>query len=450
MRRLWTLQEGALGRALQIQFADRAVNNMALLTELFQIARRDTRFMRIWQDINHEYNQLLGFSPKTGPENTLVWPQPSLSTLQRALHFRTVSVASDEPLCISTLMNLDTRYIASAVTAEERMTRVWEKLAQNEGGISARVLFYLDENINIPGWRWAPKSLLASSVDESVLTLDERAMRFHADADHTQGMGVPTSLGFQITLPGYRLVPTSILPGLPLHPWPGVIKPSEDQVLVQDEETKQWFRIIDWYRAKKLPTWTCEERLAYDKREECLLCRAVDTRRCAILVDEKLAMEDSTRTGCLLQVEETSELSCEATMIDQPRPASNEPSPPLRARRDRSVIISQLTVAESQMMSLIQHLAEVVAQHESTAAYLEVQKSFNPESTEWDTAEEKVRQNMKQVMGEAWLAHPEALQQTMNDTVGEGMEDYAWVLIPKSFSHKITLRGLPDQVWIID
>lgn len=74
MRRLWTLQgiirvllptqspafadqlpiEGALGRTLQIQFADRAVNNMALLTELFQIARQDARVMRIWQDINHE------------------------------------------------------------------------------------------------------------------------------------------------------------------------------------------------------------------------------------------------------------------------------------------------------------------------------------------------------------------------------------------------------------
>jgi len=112
--------------------------------------------------------------------------------------------------------------------------------------------------------------------------------------------------------------------------------------------------------------------------------------------------------------------------------------------------MSQLTVAESQMMSMIKHLAQVVAQKESTAAYLEVQKNSKPGSTEWDTAEEKVRQDMKQVMREAWLAHPEELQQTMKDTVGEGMDDYAWVLIPKSFSHKIALRELTDQVWIID
>ncbi|KAG5932121.1 hypothetical protein E4U53_001468 [Claviceps sorghi] len=438
--------EGALGRALQIQFADGAINNMALLTELFQIAREDARFMRIWQDINHEYNQLLGFSPKTGPENTIVWPKPSLSTLQRALHFRTVSVASDEPLCISTLMNLDTGYIASAPTPEERMARVWEKLAQNQGGIPARVLFYLEEKINVPGWRWAPKSLLASSVGESVLTLDERVMRFHNE--HRQSMGIPTSLGLRITLLGYRLIPKSILPGLPLHPWPKVIKPSEDQILLQNEETGQWFRIIDWYRAKKLPTWTREECLAFDKSEECPLCRAIDTGRCALLVDDIFATEDGTRTGCLLQVEE---ITRRETAIVGHTPGPDQGVPPLRAHRERSVILSPLTVAESRMMNMMQHLAEVVARNESTAAYVEVQKNFKPGSTEWSTAEEKVRRNMKHVMRAAWLAHPEVLQQTIKDTVGEGMDDYVWAFIPKSFSHTVALRELTkDQVWFVD
>ncbi|KAG5928511.1 hypothetical protein E4U42_000494 [Claviceps africana] len=445
MRRLWTLQEGALGRVLQIQFADQAANNMTLLTELFQIAREDARYMRIWQDINHEYNQLLGFSPKTGPENTIVWAKPSLSTLQRALHFRTVSVASDEPLCISTLMNLDTGYIASALTLEKRMVRVWEKLAQSHGGISTRVLFYLEEKINIPGWRWAPKSLLASSVGESVLTLDERAMRFHTE--HRQSMGVPTSLGLRITLPGYRLIPESILPGFPLHPWPKVISPSEDQILLQNEETGEWFRIVDWYRAKKLPSWTRQECRAFDRSEDHPLCRAVDTGRCAILVDDQIAMED-TRMGCLLQVEE---MSRRETAIVGYTPGPSESCPPLRAHRERSVILSRLTVAESQMMSMMRHLAEVVARNESTAAYVEVQEKFKPGSTEWSVAEEKVRQNMKQVMRAAWLAHPEVLQQTIKDTVGESMDDYVWTLIPKLFSHKLVLRGLKkEQVLFVD
>lgn len=328
------------------------------------------------------------------------------------------------------------------------MVRVWEKLAQTQGGIPARVLFYLDETISIPGWRWAPKSLLASSVDDSVLTLDERAMRFFQD-DHTQSLGVPTTLGLKIMLPGYRVLLAPILPGLPLHPWPEVLKPSEDQILLQNQETGQWFRIVDWYRTKKLPTWTHEERLAWDKREDGPLCRAVDTGRCAILVDEKLAMEDGARTGCLVQVEAKTS-SRDTPIVGHTTDSRSEPSVPLRVRRDKRVIMSELTVAEGQMMTMIQHLADVVGRDESTAAYLEVQKSFRPGSTEWDTAEEKVRQKMKQVMRAAWLAHPETLQQTMKDTVGEGMDDYAWVFIPKLFSHKTALRELTDQVWIVD
>lgn len=372
-----------------------------------------------------------------------MWPQPSVSILQRALHFRTVSVASDEPLCISTLMNLDTTYIASATTAEERMARVWEKLAQSQGGISTRVLFYLDEKIDIAGWRWAPKSLLASSADESVLTLDERVMRFHTE--NTRSTGFPTSLGLKVTLPGYRLIATSIFPGLPLHPWPEVIRPAEDQILVQNEETGQWFRIIDCYRSKKLPTWTREKRLAYDRREEWPLCRAVHTGRCAILVDEKHAMQDGTRAGCLSQVEEMSWRAMDT--VGHTRASSQRV--PLHARLNRSVVMSPLTEAESQMMKIVKHLAELVARDESTAAFLKAQKRFKPGSTEWDTAEEEVRQKMKAVMREAWLAHPE-VRQTMKDTVGEGLDDYAWVLIPKSFSHEVALRELKDQDWIVD
>ncbi|KAG6035632.1 hypothetical protein E4U41_005999 [Claviceps citrina] len=330
-----------------------------------------------------------------------------MSTLQRALHFRTVSVASDEPLCISTLMNLDTGYIASATTAEERMARVWEKLLQSQGGIAARVLFYLDDRIDIPGWRWAPKSLLASSVDEYVLTLNERFLRFNTE--HAQSMGTPTLLGLKFTLPGYRLIPTPVLPGLPLHPWPEVIKPREDQILLQNKETGQW---------------------------------DIDTGRCALLVDKESAVEDGAKAGCLLQVEETPLRNMATTMQGHPHGSREQSPPPLHARRSRSVIMARLTEAESQTMNLIRRLAEDVARSEHTAALLEAhKKSFRPGSTAWDTAAEKVRQTMKHVMREAWLAHPE-VRQTVKDTVGEGLDDYVWVVVPKWVSHKVALREL--------
>ncbi|KAK2594716.1 hypothetical protein QQS21_007566 [Conoideocrella luteorostrata] len=447
MRRLWTLQEGALGRALQIQFADRAANNMALLTELFVIAGQDVRYMRIWQDVTNEFNQLLGFSPKTGPENTIVWTRPQITTLQRSLHFRTVSVPSDEPLCISTLMNLDTKYIAAGQDAEHRMIRVWEKLAESHGGISTRLLFYLDEPIDIPGWRWAPKSLLASAVQDSVLSLDDRVMRFHneyRDSKSIRCLGIPTPLGLKVRLAGFRVVPNPFFPELPLHPWPEVINPTEDQVLMQAEATGQWYRIIDWYRSKKLPVWTREERLAYDRMENRPICRAIDTGKCAIILDQKLEMLGDTTACCLVQVEEASPAQLQAVGY-----SDSEGQAPLKARRERTVIMSKLTEAEGKMMNMVRGLAKTVAQDESTAEFLKAQKRSAPGNTDWDAAEGKVREKMKEVMAEAWQAHPD-MQQTMRDTVGESLDDYVWVMIPKWFSHGVGMRDLGEQVWYVD
>ncbi|QUC17658.1 uncharacterized protein UV8b_01899 [Ustilaginoidea virens] len=437
MRRLWTLQEGALSRALQIQFEDRAENNMVLLTRLFEIAREDARYMRLWQDVTNEFNQLLGFSPKAGPENTLTWPRPEITTVQRTLHFRTVSVPADEPLCISTLLNLDTKYIAQGQDANHRMIRMWELLAREKGGIPARLVFYLDEPIDVPGWRWAPRSLLASAVDDPVLGLDERVMRFHVDpADpNTFPLGVPTLLGLKVNLPGYRIAPTPILPGMPLHPWPDVINPTEDQVLVREETTGRWFRIMDWYRSKKLPFWTRKQRLAYDARENNPLCRAIDTGNCAILLDNELARDHSAHICCLVQVESAA-------------PDDVAGHRPLKVRRERSAIMAALTATENKLMDFVKGLAESVARDASTDEFLQVQRAHRPGSEEWDAAEEKVRDVMKEVMREAY-AHEE-LQKAVKDTMGEDIDDYIWVMIPKAFSHGVGLREAEGRWWIVD
>lgn len=55
--------EGALATSLQIQFADKAVNIMALVTELFTVATKDLRYRRIWMDIS---NQMRTSSPELG------------------------------------------------------------------------------------------------------------------------------------------------------------------------------------------------------------------------------------------------------------------------------------------------------------------------------------------------------------------------------------------------
>lgn len=54
--------EGALAQSLFVQFADRAVDFVALLQDLFAIACTDARYMRIWQDVMSEVS-VASYSP---------------------------------------------------------------------------------------------------------------------------------------------------------------------------------------------------------------------------------------------------------------------------------------------------------------------------------------------------------------------------------------------------
>ncbi|KAK9443567.1 HET domain protein [Metarhizium brunneum] len=450
MRRLWTLQEGALARTLQIQYADKAGNNITMLTDLWMLGSQDSRYMRIFQDVLNEFNQLLGFSPKTGPENAnLPWQQPQITTLQRTLNFRTVSVPADEALCISTLMKLDTRYIAAGKDASDRMKRMWEKLSEANGGISARLLFYLDEQLDIDGWRWAPRSLLASAVHDPVLSMDERVMRFHtekpANASDNVVLGTPTPIGLKVRLPGYRVVPVPLLPNFPLHAWPEVIHSVEDSVIAQNERTGRWFRIIDWYRSRKIAVWTREQRREHDRREDNPLCRAIHTGKCCLIMDKRITLADGTTASCLVQADEL-----HAQEVQEAGHTAAEKHVALKAVRERAVILSAVDEREGKMLSKIKDLAISLAEDPVTEAFLQVQKSYAPGQEEWEAAELAVRRRMKKVVEEAWYADEE-FRQTMRESTGDDLDDYVWVFVPKLFSHAIWLRELPErQLWFVD
>ena len=53
-----------------------------------------------------------------------------LSILDRAFNDRAVTVPSDEPLCIMTLLSLDSKPIVTVDTAEDRMQQVWKQIAK--------------------------------------------------------------------------------------------------------------------------------------------------------------------------------------------------------------------------------------------------------------------------------------------------------------------------------
>ena len=54
MRRLCTLQEGALAKSLYFQFSDRAVNLQTELTNLLKLGNQDVRYLAMWRDLHRE------------------------------------------------------------------------------------------------------------------------------------------------------------------------------------------------------------------------------------------------------------------------------------------------------------------------------------------------------------------------------------------------------------
>ncbi|KAL7917865.1 hypothetical protein ACQKWADRAFT_305659 [Trichoderma austrokoningii] len=434
MRRLWTLQEGILPRSLYVQFADNAVRGYDLIVKLFVAGNEDPRYMRIWQDVMNAYNELQGFRFENGAMEST---RPRLIALQRALQFRTVSVASDESLCISTLMSLDTKYIAATSDAETRMIRTWELLSKMYGGLPPRLIFYADEVLSTPGWRWAPRSLLGSSVSDPTMGFDERVLRL-VYAPNVQG--IPTPLGLKVAFPGCRLVPLPLAAGLSLHPWPGAINPSEDQIIICHEKSGKWYRIVDWYRSRKLSSWTDDEKSAFDRKQNDPLCREIDSGKCVLIYDEKSRVNDMLM-ACMALIENIPE-DFEHSSIE-----SRELNAGLRVCRTRTVIMSLLSDEEVRMVTVFRDLASTIAAYEETSKLAAIKDRGGEE---WKSCMGKIKTKMREVVANALGSNPE-LVQTIKNTIGTDMEEYMWAYIPKIFSHTITMKETSsEQIWFVD
>ena len=73
--------------------------------------------------------------------------------LLSALKFRSISVSSDEPVCMATMLGLDTQEISKA-SPDERMLLLWTMIKE----IPAKIIFLSCKKLNVDGYRWAPRS----------------------------------------------------------------------------------------------------------------------------------------------------------------------------------------------------------------------------------------------------------------------------------------------------
>lgn len=407
----------------------------------------DARYMRIWQDIAIEQVHLRGWFKSIEDET-----KPSalnLVSLQRALHFRTVSDPADEPLCIATLLSLDQTYVVAASTLQDRMVRVWELVAKKLSGTApARILFSSDETLDVPGWRWAPRSLLGASyaAKDSAMDVHHRIMRFRAwrsdvleTEDTTRNSGVPTPWGLRVQMSGYVLKSVPLLPHLPLHPWERVAGSHEDMILVKHTASGRWLRLMDFYRLEMGRRWSPEERREYDRKTDNLLCRLIDNGGQALLCDRN-PTQGQHYPSVMVHLEDG---------WNQQGQGEDRARQTMRARQEQMVILDWASPAHTIVADGLEELAMKVAQSDVTQQLLNAMDT----ASDWEngrTAMEGVKEYMKTVVAEKWKSDA-AFVEAVRDTRGPNMEHLLWAEIQMRFSHSIVCEEVPDsQVWLVD
>jgi hypothetical protein len=170
-RRLWTHQEGFLAREVYYQFQDKPLQ----LPDVDELAKEFQKKM------THE-GYPIGFPHQASGKTSFYYttvktivngiqegriPQDNkwilYGHLAESLGYRTTSKIEDELLCVASVIGSDVKAYADIdikkkpmKTAEERMKKFLEEIGRFRQGI----IFNNYKRLTIPGFRWAPVSLL--------------------------------------------------------------------------------------------------------------------------------------------------------------------------------------------------------------------------------------------------------------------------------------------------
>ena len=203
MRRLWTLQEGALAAekgTLWFQFCDKAVNFRFLWQEIVRMFNGNSSRKGLATDIITRMGFLRSlFHRETGAD---------LAKVDGAFANRSISVSSDEPLLIGTLLGLDVASILNG-SDETRSHRMWSLMPAAVRGIPKSIVFRLGPRLKEEGYRWAPSTMLHNeSTNATMSTVLEG-----------NNQGIPTQQGLMVRLSGYHISFPQRPKGLPVSPW---------------------------------------------------------------------------------------------------------------------------------------------------------------------------------------------------------------------------------------
>ena len=426
MRRLWTLQEGALAQSLCFQFADKSVNSLALIHQVFQAQKGGSvRHRIIWQDAWKEFSGIASFFSET--------LSPTITHLDEALKYRSVSVSTDEPLCIGTLMSLDLPAILAVKAESDRMQKVWELIAEKVGGIPSQAIFFEEPRISFPGWRWAPQSLLV--LNRGIHDFTSRMLRWSAPQ-----LGSITSRGLRVQYPGYRLSAISeYSDGKPRNPWPGFERIPESYVEFRDSTTGNWFRIVDKRHAFINQHQSEEEKKASNKLSLFPLHDIINTDKSIIILNS---------IGKVLE-------GLLATTVENKAKDDGIP-----VKTDRFIMLSALQPDEGHIYDTVRRLALQLRSDAMTSQHLELyhrlvheldqETQSLKENEEFKASIKMLKEKMKDMMKEV-VDNDQKFVAAVTTNLGSDFLDYVWVLIYEFFHHDYVGEKIEaDQVWYVD
>ncbi len=228
MRRLWTLQEMTLSSDPWVQFKDGPLSLIPMFSRLKKIHDENLNYRRLVQDMWID-SQPLSLSTYYSPNGV-----PDLRLLGRALSHRNTTVASDEALCIATLMNLDVSKVLP-LSGEDRMCKAWDLLAAANSGLLPRNMIFLDgPKLSRRGYRWAPSTLLPPG--ERFHPVQSRLLRWRGP------QGKPTSEGLIAEYPSYKIRPYSGPSPSPI--WEVLLRMDQVRFVFKDQTRGIWCQIM--------------------------------------------------------------------------------------------------------------------------------------------------------------------------------------------------------------
>lgn len=207
MTRLWTLQEGALPARksrLWFQFTKTALPFVTLYNHLAKVHRTEIQRRGVVDSVQGRFHRFsVLFDVHTEKQGA------QMKEIISGLLYRSVTIPSDEPLIIATLLSVDLGQILASEPAE-RMNILWRIIGTSPSGIDKHILFHMGPKLHERGLRWAPQSLLFLDNHFTIPKPGEHENRgFLATNGNAKGLVVE--------LAGFRVAIAKSVKGLPEH-----------------------------------------------------------------------------------------------------------------------------------------------------------------------------------------------------------------------------------------